>query len=407
MNMTIPNLRHLRVFLEVAERKSITRASESIFLSQPAITQAIAKLEIQLNTQLFERHSDGMYPTEAGAVWQRRVQRSLDHLQQGCLEIAKETPHKTITSGKGLLTLITTTQLRALIAVCDAQNFSIASRNISVSQSSVHRAARELERLLGVILFEKTSLGIASTKAARTLTKATKLAFSEIRQGYYEINSLQFKEVGSIAIGSMPLARTHLLPQTINAFSKTYPDINLTIIEGPYNDLLHHLRQGDIDLLLGALRFPSPAEDIEQTELLSPPLSLIARTGHPLSHFSQITAKDLVDYSWVIPAQGTPTRRCFEDLFNQANQPLPHRITESSSQILIRELLLESDRLALISAHQMHRELSLGLLQVLPLPLEHTRRPIGLSLRKNWLPTPRQSYFIDLLKEVSKSYNAE
>ncbi len=45
MEIAIPNLRHLRVFLAVAELKSITRASENIFLSQPAITQAIAKLE--------------------------------------------------------------------------------------------------------------------------------------------------------------------------------------------------------------------------------------------------------------------------------------------------------------------------------------------------------------------------
>lgn len=62
MDLQIPNLRHLRVFLAVCELKSITRASEQIYLSQPAITQAIAKLEKQLETHLFERHSDGMYP---------------------------------------------------------------------------------------------------------------------------------------------------------------------------------------------------------------------------------------------------------------------------------------------------------------------------------------------------------
>ncbi|MFQ3186580.1 MAG: LysR family transcriptional regulator of gallate degradation, partial [Marinomonas primoryensis] len=58
MDIAIPNLRHLRVFLAVAELKSITRASENIFLSQPAITQAIAKLEGLLGAPLFERHSD-------------------------------------------------------------------------------------------------------------------------------------------------------------------------------------------------------------------------------------------------------------------------------------------------------------------------------------------------------------
>ncbi len=154
MDIAIPNLRHLRVFLAVAELKSITRASENIFLSQPAITQAIAKLEGLLGASLFERHSDGMYPTASGEVWQKRVSRAIDYIQTATQEIVKDNTQKERIP-KNLVALISTTQLRALVAVSEAQNFSIASRNLAVSQSAVHRAARDLERLLGVILFEK------------------------------------------------------------------------------------------------------------------------------------------------------------------------------------------------------------------------------------------------------------
>ncbi len=59
MSFEIPNIRHLRVFLEVVQCKSISKASEKVFLSQPAITQAIAKLEASLGTVLFQRRSDG------------------------------------------------------------------------------------------------------------------------------------------------------------------------------------------------------------------------------------------------------------------------------------------------------------------------------------------------------------
>ena len=45
MDRTIPNIRHLRAFSEVASRRSISQASERIDLSQPAISQALAKLE--------------------------------------------------------------------------------------------------------------------------------------------------------------------------------------------------------------------------------------------------------------------------------------------------------------------------------------------------------------------------
>ena len=403
MEIAIPNLRHLRVFLAVAELKSITRASEHIFLSQPAITQAIAKLEGLLGASLFERHSDGMYPTQSGEVWQKRVSRAIDHIQTATYDIVKDTTQKE-RSPKNLIALISTTQLRALVAVSEAQNFSIASRNLAVSQSSVHRAARDLERLLGVVLFEKNSLGTSATKAAQTLAKATKLAFSELRQGIYEINALQFKDVSTITIGSMPLARMTILPKSILQFNERHPDVNINVTEGPYADLLHHLRQGDIDIILGALRHPTPADDVVQEELWSPPLSVVARKDHPLMSKQDISAQDLANYSWVVPAKGTPTRQAFEDIFKDANIPLPTRLVESSSQILIRELLLESDRLTLISAHQVEREINIELLNEVNFPLEHTRRPIGLCVRKSWLPTITQSHFLSLLRDISESF---
>lgn len=403
MEIAIPNLRHLRVFLAVAELKSITRASENIFLSQPAITQAIAKLEGLLGASLFERHSDGMYPTPSGEVWQKRVSRAIDHIQTATQEIVKDTTQKE-RSPKNLIALISTTQLRALIAVSEAQNFSIASRNLSVSQSSVHRAARDLERLLGVVLFEKNSLGTSATKAAQTLSKATKLAFSELRQGIYEINALQFKDVSTITIGSMPLARMTILPKSILQFNERHPDVNINVTEGQYTDLLHHLRQGDIDIILGALRYPTPADDVVQEELWAPPLSVVARKDHPLMEKNTISAKDLTEFAWVVPAKDTPTRQAFEAIFNDADIPLPTRLVESSSQILIRELLIESDRLTLISAHQVEREINIELLNVINFPLDHTRRPIGLCVRKSWLPTVTQSHFLSLLRDISERF---
>jgi len=404
MEFSIPNLRHLRVFLAVSELKSITKASDFIFLSQPAITQAIAKLEASLGTSLFERNSNGMYLTLSGEAWKKRVHRAVDYLQNATTDIVKEN-HQLNATSKNLISMISTTQLKALVAVCEAQNFSIASRNLSISQSSVHRAARDLERLLGITLFEKNSLGIMATKAARTLSKATKLAFSELRQGMYEINALQFRDISTIAVGSMPLARTTILPKSILRFNDAHPDVNIKVIEGPYNDLLHHLRQGDIDIILGALRCPSPADDVIQEPLWSPPLSIIGRSNHPLTGKEQISASELSQYAWIVPAEHTPTRTAFEAIFNDANVPMPSRLVESSSHILIRELLLESDRLTLLSADQIEREININLLEIIPFPLEHTRREVGLCVRKNWLPTLTQSHFLSMLRKTADYFH--
>jgi LysR family transcriptional regulator of gallate degradation len=390
------NIRHLRVFIEVVKYKSISRASEKVFLSQPAITQAIAKLEVILNTSLFDRCNDGMFVTKSGKVFALRLQRAIDILLSGL----KDTIRFRGTKGSQpsyLLKILTTTQLRALIAVSDAQNFSIASRNLNVSQSSLHRAARELESLLEVVLFEKTSTGITLSKAAIVLTKASKLAFSEIAQGQDEINSIDDQEIGQIVIGSMPFARTSVLPDTIIKFSDQFPYFKIKVNDGPYDDLLNYLRQGDIDVLIGALRFPVLAGDVIQKEIFTSPVEVVARTNHPLCRVDHVAIEELKEYPWVIPKIGTPTRTVFESVFNEKGIGTPQRLIETGSQILIRGLLLGSDRLTMISKHQIQHELDMNILKLIPYKLDNHFRAIGVTVRRGWKPTATQIVFINML----------
>jgi len=402
MQFPMPNLRHLRVFIEVAKCRSISKAAPRVFLSQPAITQAIGKLESLLETKLFERHSNGMFLTAPGEVWLNRSCRCMDYLERGLRAALKACP------GQGslgqLLPMLTTTQLRALIAVTESHSFSVASRNLSLSQSSLHRAARELEHLMGITLFDKARSGIIPTRSAEVLSKAAKLGFSEIEQGYYEICALQFREVGRIVMGSMPLARTTILPDAINRFSTAHPDIGLNVMDAPYDDLLLHLRNGDLDLLIGALRFPAPSDDIIQEELLSPPLAIVGRKGHPLSTRNDLKLEDLNHYGWVVPRNGTPTRTFFDTLFIEHGITPPFRLVETSSQILIRELLRGSDRLTLISTHQIEHELTQGILGVIPYQLGYTRRPIGITYRRDWQPTPTQKHFMEMLRDAASRH---
>ena len=77
------NLRHLRAFCAVADGGSLSAASEVVFLSQPAITQAIAKLEKALGTPMFVRKSRGVFLTEPGALFRNRAERALSRISDG------------------------------------------------------------------------------------------------------------------------------------------------------------------------------------------------------------------------------------------------------------------------------------------------------------------------------------
>ncbi|ARQ13434.1 LysR family transcriptional regulator domain-containing protein (plasmid) [Rhizobium etli] len=95
----------------------------------------------------------------------------------------------------------------------------------------------------------------------------------------------------------------------------------------------------------------------------------------------------------------TPIRELFDSLFNDPGVR-PASILESSSLILMRELLSRTDHLGCISFLQAQAELTRGLLKQLPVDLRHTARPIGLTLRGNWMPTALKQSFLGLFLKL-------
>lgn len=396
------NIRHLRAFREVARRRSISQAAERIHLSQPAITQAIAKLESQLGTALFERRFDGMLTTVAGALFLDRVDRMLDGLGLGAREAVRVGDRKAARGFTEFDQLLTAAQLRALVAIANAGNFSLAARTVNIAQPSIHRAARDLERLSGLSLFTRAATGITLTSAAKVLVQHVKLAFAELDQGFDELALHLGVDQSRIIVGSMPLARTFIVPAAINALTAERPDVRIQVIDGPYDDLLHGLRHGEIDVLIGALRDPVPIDDVVQEVLFDDPLAVVVRSFHPLTRKPVVTLADLMANRWVVPRPGTPTRVRFDALFADQGHSPPVGLVEASSLEVVRGLLLGSDTLTLISLHQIRHERDLGLLVPLPVDLSGSERPIGLTLRRGWRPTATQERFLTFLRRAGR-----
>ncbi len=388
----VPNIRHLAAFLAASRHLRLGRAAESINLSQPATTQGIRKLEAGLGQALFDRSSNGLRLTAAGQRFQFRIERAFQLLREGQRILGNSAlrPENSITR----------VQLRALIATVEQGSYSLAARTLGVSQPGVHRAVRKLESLCGQRLFLATAQGVEITAPARELARCAALALAEIEQGIDELRALRGILDGRIWIGSLPLGRTRIVPQAVTRLLLRYPDVKVRIIDGAYDDLLKALRNGQIDILFGALREPLPSGDIVQEAIFTEPLSLIVRAGHPILSSPRFDAQSLSRLDWVLPREGTPARDGFKAFFQSHAVPAPQRIIECSSLIALRALLTESDRIGLLSVEQVRYEIDAGFLKILPAPMPNTQRPIGVTVRRNWQPTGVQTDFIALLRQA-------
>lgn len=390
------NLRHLRAVVAIAERGSISAAAQDINLSQPAITQGLARLEVQLGVPLFDRHADGLSPTEAGELLVPRIVTALDHLATAARSIRR--------SGNGGFErfdrLVRMSQIRALIAVARSGSFVSAAHEAGLSQPALHSATRDVERLSGVTLVVRRGRGIALSAAGSRLARGFHLAMRELAAGVSELETLQGCYGGHIAIGAMPLCRARLLPRAVAALHKSYPAVQIRIAEGSHAELIEPLRDGEIDVLIGAIRDPAPGRDVTQEVLFRDSLVIIGRVGHPLCNSVDPTVSDLARWQWIMPQTGTPLRRQWEALFKSAGIPTPPIAIECGSVLALRGMLLEDDFLTLLSPDQVALELRTGILRQIGGPLDRTIRSIGMTTRSGWRPTEMQSRFIALLRQL-------
>lgn len=391
------SFRHLRVVAAVVRWGSGRAASVRVNLSSPAISQAIATVEREVNERLFDRTAEGMFPTEAGQVFAKRIERAIGYLNTGAQPVAVRKPG--FGSDAFLRRLATTVQLHALVGVIEHGGYAPAARHLGVTQPNVHRAIRSLEGLMERRLFQPSRFGASPTPEAIVLARYAQLAFREIDLGLEELRDLRGVQNGSIIVGALPLLRTRVLPIAVTRLLTQYPDLQVRIIDAPYNVLLDHLTHGRIDLILGALRYPEPRNDLRQEELFQEPLAVVVRAGHPMLKRDRLNATMVAKLEWIAPPASTPAGVQFAAFLVRHGLPLPKRIVECSSFITTRDLLMGGDRAALFSASQIDDEALAGNLAIAA-ALPGTERPIGICTRSDWSPTRMQLHFLSLIRDI-------
>ena len=385
------SLRHLRLFESVARLSSVRQASEECHLSQPAVTQAIAKLEGQIGGTLLERRASGSYLNDRGKIFYRRVARLFEQMEEALEELGAQgrgTPLSILASN------ITRSQIRSLSAIIENGSFVQAARALDVSQASMHRAARDLERNLRRPLYYRTAFGIMATPPAIEFARKVKLALREIDWALEELEAAKGNFGSKIIIGAMPLAGSVMLASVLHEFLTAYPDASVQTLNMNADELLKNLRMGAVDLVIGLLRDPAPPDLINEP-LIKTPYIVAARHGHPLTRKAQVSLDEIAGQEWVVGTPGASRRTAFDDLFAQSRRP--HAPLETSSLATIRTLLAQGDRLTLLTSYELSCErdcfAAVPFGPITPVP------SLGVTTRTNWLPTPLQESFLELFRK--------
>lgn len=383
MNPDQFNIRHLAAMAAVVELGSVSLAARAVNLTQPAVTQGIAKLEAQLGLSLFARQPGGMVALEPAERLKPRIDAAL----------------RLIGSNR-----VTAAQVRAFVALARGGSYAAAAVATGVAEPSLHRAVGDLGLALGQRLVDRRGRGVMLTRAGTVLAQRLRLALAELRQGLEDLADLRGQEGGRILVGAMPLSRARLIPDAIARFRADFPLVDISVHEGSHAELVGPLRDGEIDLMVGALRDPAMALDLTQRPLFEDRPTILARRGHALA--AGWDADALRRYPWILPPEGTPLRQLWQAMFAALGGDLPAVPIECGSVMTIRQLLVGGEYLTLLSHDQLALELEAGLLiDIGPAP-GAISRTIGLTTRADWRPTRLQQQFMAAIDQAAAHMNS-
>jgi LysR family transcriptional regulator, regulator for genes of the gallate degradation pathway len=390
------SFRQLKLFESVGRLSSVRRGSEECNLSQPAVTQALTKLEQLIGVPLLERRASGSYLTPRGRVLHGRAQRMFAQIERAIGELGIGASHGAATASARR---ITRSQARALIAIIECGSFQAAAQAQGITQASLQRCARDMEGHLGQAIYCRTAGGVMVTPAGIEFGRKLKLALQEIEWGLREIEAERGAGDSKIVIGALPFGGSVLLASVLEEFLARHPAADLRIVNEGAAEMMKRLRAGDVDLVIGLVQETS-GEDLMHETLAETPYVVVGRRGHPLARGGPVGVEDLAAYDWVVGAEGSSRRAVWRALFQAV--PAPRAPIATSAMSVIRHLLGSSARLTLMTSYELRHEdgslVALPFADLTPVPA------IGITMRSDWLPTRLHRDFLELLRsEVTAS----
>lgn len=383
------NLRHLRALAAVLRQSGFGAAAKAVGISQPAVTQAVARLEALTGTRLLERGSTGVTPTDAGILLAARGEAAAAALG----EALGPQRRGGIGARSGADAELSMAQVTALLALADRGSYAAGAAALGVAQPSLHRSVGSLEELCGVALTARRGRGTILTAAGNRLAAGFRLALAELQAALDELAVLGGRDQGAVRVGADEAALARLIPGAIRRFLAEHPPVRIEVQSAEGGAA--RLRDGRLDALVAIASPDLTGAGLTAEPLLEDPLVIAARSGHPLAGAATPGLVRLAGFGWALPAPGSGEQQAWERLFLDGGLFPPAPSVTCPSVPALLELVAGTDLLMVAPQALVH--LNADRLAQVGQKLSANRQLV-LVTRSGWAPTPAQATFLDEIR---------
>jgi DNA-binding transcriptional LysR family regulator len=292
--------------------------------------------------------------------------------------------------------------LHIVLEVAEAGSMTRAAEKLAVSYPVVSKTISELERTLGVKLFDRSVSGVEPTHYGRALLTSGVAVFDEMRRGLQQIEFIREPDAGDLRIGSSIVTDAGLLPAILERFSEQFPRATVHVLpENIAVEQYDNLRDRKVELLFGRLPATMGEPDLVAETLFDEPNIVVAGSDSPLVKRRNLKLADLMDEQWVLASPGSLARALHEEFFRRSGLEPPRATVVTVSLHLYMRLIETGRWLGLVPASVMRFGGKAMRLKALPLKTSPPPAPVGFVTVKDRTLTPLAERFIECTRKVA------
>ena len=237
-----------------------------------------------------------------------------------------------IFAGKSVL-VMELRQLKYFVEVGRLGSFSLASKSLFITQSTISQQIQKLEEELGVELLTRDTRHVTLSDYGEQFYPCAVQVLEEARAGVERIRDVKALKVGTLSVGAT-YSFGPLLKQTVLDFYRQFPRIRLDLVITSQEELKQKLLDRELDV---ALTYKSPLGDdrIESHLLFQSRLCLVGRVGELKGVGKEVSVQDLSRFPLALPSKGLQARETLEDVLFAQNVNLDIRLEINSVHSLL------------------------------------------------------------------------
>ena len=209
-------------------------------------------------------------------------------------------------------------QLRILKAVATEKNFTKAAELLYLSQPSLSKQIKTLEKNLDILLINRENNKVSLTESGKIFLQYSERILALCEESCRALIDLKNGERGNLTVGASQTIGTYLLPRVLALFAQNYPQINLKIQVNSTRMIAKNVINREIDLAVVGGEIPDKLrKNLTVEHFVEDEFSLIVPKLHPFASKKQITKKDLYHLNFITLNSNSTIRKFIDNILSQ------------------------------------------------------------------------------------------